>query len=282
MLRPLTGVMLVAVLSITVSPARADECHEECRSHYWECSKNAHKWCTDNTKTCDNLEGQEKTDCQDNWKKNCKAAEDHCVDNQVLCHVVCKTDPRGGQSGSRLLRDTPCPPGTEPNPLGVCQVKLKATGETPDTAPDDGCPPGTVRGATDECVPLFFTAYVAQFREGRFLICPAGSKPGPLGVCALDVEQLGRPEGTAGDEKRSCPPGTKLGPRGECVPAFDITGQANVRGLHLLIGLAAGGELAPERLPEVAEILAARGVVPVEDVERSLGMTVESLRAEPQ
>ena len=126
-----------------------------------------------------------------------------------------------GGSGGAGRREEPCPPGTEPSPLGLCTRTLRPDGPLVETlAPGDRCPPGMTPGPDDRCRPMLATIGVRRLDDGDgyWVICPQGTRPSPVdGGCVLD-ERAGAGDPPPSERGWQCPPGTVPGPDAGCVP----------------------------------------------------------------
>lgn len=137
---------------------------------------------------------------------------EECVEQSRECQA--DSEDSGDEAGMRL---EPCPPGTEPSPLGICTVRLRSN---PRHVPIDqeDCPPGLVRGPDDRCVPKLRVVGVVKSFGEWWLVCPEGTEPSPVdGACVPDLA----PEGEwTPDPDALCPSGMEPGPEGGCVPTL--------------------------------------------------------------
>lgn len=167
-------------------------------------------------------------DCGSEYK-GCKKGEEEEKEEED------DKDPKQKESENQM-RETPCPLGSEPNPLGACEVKLerKDAGNSSDDHAVGSirkCPKGLIPGKNDKCVPdyrkITFVPASGTNSDGWILICPAGLKPGPVDACIVDKEAFKPTDSstvTVGGELNPngiCPPGTRPAPDdGGCIPIF--------------------------------------------------------------
>ncbi len=174
---------------------------------------------------CENTENGIHEDNMDDIDKDCAAYEQSSREVGKSCRDECRNEVKNcvkeakeqsGSSGNGAgMRTEPCPPGTQPNPLGLCVAEIR-TEKYEDTTPE-GCPPGTVRGPQDDCVPRVQVVGVFRAGDEWYLYCPPGTKPSPNdGGCIFDPG-IAAAGGTI-EGGRQCPPGTQPGPDDACVP----------------------------------------------------------------
>lgn len=223
-----------------------EQCKEEADDHYPQCLTNARQ----------------------EWRHR----SGNCNQGYQECQKACD-ERHGSGSGSGSRRIEPCPPGTSPNPLGVCTAVLRAPKPLPPG--QGGCPPGTAPGADDACYPTLRLP-VIPVRDGYLVMCPKGTKPSPIdgGCVADDVGPVPMaPEPGMGP---MCPPGTVPGPDdGSCVPQRPRVNPLNTLGA---MGLGDDPELPQELLRESVE----NGLngLHTEDPERAVSTTAERLGME--
>jgi hypothetical protein len=208
--------------------------------------------------------------CLTNARQEWRHRSGNCQQGYQECQKACD-ERHGSSSGGR--RTDPCPPGTSPNPLGVCSAVLRAPKPLPPGV--GGCPPGTAPGADDRCYPTLRIP-VIPVRDGYLVMCPKGTKPSPIdGGCVVD--DVGpvplEPEPGRGP---MCPPGTSPGPDdGSCVPARPRVDPLNTIGA---MRLAEEPDLPPEMLREGVE--AGLNGLHTHDPERAVSTTAERLGME--
>ncbi|MGR9072678.1 MAG: hypothetical protein ACU833_06390 [Gammaproteobacteria bacterium] len=230
---------LSALLQVADSYADYDQCVSSCDTQRNSCYKNTDNTCTRSQQKCDDTLKENSAQCKAeyppgsgrdacmktkvaSWKychenadNNCGGEQDTCDNNFDACVAKCKKDnPGSGGPGYRL---EPCPEGTTPGPLGVCQAFFKPRKEPPPGI--GGCPPGEEPGPTGRCVPQI-KIIVAPIADGYIVPCPKGMKPSPIdGHCVMNDVGSTETEGTPGRGGRECPPGTAPDPRGgPCIP----------------------------------------------------------------
>ncbi|MEM6456634.1 MAG: hypothetical protein AAF772_16205, partial [Acidobacteriota bacterium] len=143
--------------------------------------------------------------------------------------------------------------------------------------------PGEERGPDDGCRPkmgrLGFVVPAAD--DGWWVICPEGTRPGPVDGCVFDPGVVGGgwtevfyPNG------RDCPDGFTPGPAGDCVPVIPVNRSLAVgegyEGSHFVADLAA---LAAEDLP--ADAKASMRILHTHDPVGALAATAEALAGPP-
>ncbi|MEM8994260.1 MAG: hypothetical protein AAGF23_05655 [Acidobacteriota bacterium] len=145
------------------------------------------------------------------WNQRCK---EECTTQSRECQ-----DDMGdgvGEGDEAGMRLEPCPPGTQPSPLGVCTVRFASQPNSSSFLEPGTCPEGSVPGPDDRCVPKTRMAGVVQSFGEWWLLCPEGTEPSPVdGGCVprLEGDEVADPE--LGPE---CTPGFEPGPVGGCVP----------------------------------------------------------------
>ena len=156
-------------------------------------------------------------DCAD-YERSPRQVGRECREECTVDRNDCIQDAKqsNGADGAGMRLD-PCPPGTDPNPLGQCVRIFKDSGSG--TVGADGCPPGSVRGPRDNCVPKLRIAAFVPSGGDWYLYCPKGTKPSPIdGGCVVDPGNGGShdPDVTG----RDCPPGTAPGADDRCAPVL--------------------------------------------------------------
>jgi len=224
-------------------------------------------------------EGNALLDCYDETNADARAA---CFKNMVkLCETVlvrvCEELPGGSGSsgGGNVSYGVDCPAGTQPDELGRCVAKLRQREDGPDLDPNDWCPPGSVPGPTDDCIPAISTVHFVPSEAGGWgLVCPPGSKPGPVDGCVHDFGGNG-----GGVEESLCPPGTAPGPDDGCIPRTMTMNLGNIMGVLTMDALNQSGSLAQMPLQSEAA-LAEVGVKTVGDPLAALEATAEAMGAD--
>ncbi|MCH9680269.1 MAG: hypothetical protein K0V04_02455 [Deltaproteobacteria bacterium] len=226
-------------------------------------------------------EGNAFLDCYDESDADARAT---CFKRTVhLCETilvrVCEQLPGGSDSsGGMVSYAADCPPGTQPDQRGRCVARLQQRPDGPDLNPNDWCPPGSVVGPTDDCVPAIHTVRLVPNAAGGWgLVCPPGTEPGPVDGCVL---ALGNGGGEGGDESPiSCPPGTAPGPDDGCIPVMMTMNLGNIEGTLAMDALTVSGALV-ERPVDSEQLLASVGVKTVGDPLEALQATAEALGAD--
>ena len=213
----------------------------------------------DNYEQCKDDAADIKPDCTKNAMQQRTAVRDGCNRGKTECRETCNQQ-HGSSTGSRTEEN--CPPGTKPNPLGICEGILQLTENTPISI--EGCPPGTVRGERDDCVPHVKIKMIPR-SDGWIIICPEGTRPSPVdGGCILTGDNN---HSDADEEHRwpQCPPGTIRNPDdGQCIP--QMTGVSHM--------------MEMEAAPEQCQLGGRQQCFITDNPEAALQRSAESMGAE--
>jgi len=208
------------------------------------------------------------TESWDQARTDCKNTEKSCIDRCAKTH---------SSSGARPIGpENECPRRMELGPLGQCMAKFKPGDGPKDVDPTDRCEKGTVLGPDDACIPVINIAYAVRGKASEwFVVCPPGSRPGPVDGCVLDYSE-GKP--LEDMEIRKCQPGTAPAPDdGGCVPIFQLMGNGNLYGLSIVLQLKREGKLETTNWTETERLLKSVGVFKTADLMASLEITAQNL-----